>query len=133
MRFRPETREKLKVDPPKGTLVPRVQLATGADEEAAKRYGYLALNWSSRPQVNSAPRSLIKCSLLTSRNSFSERQSLMRQTSPLVQDVKGDMDSTEFSRTISRNLTLVKESLGDYSQHSMVLPELYIVDQVMYN
>ncbi|GKC17703.1 hypothetical protein Tco_1014485, partial [Tanacetum coccineum] len=43
-------------DPPKGTLVPRVQLTTGADEGVAKRCGYLALNWSSRSQVRSAPR-----------------------------------------------------------------------------
>nr|GEZ20880.1 hypothetical protein [Tanacetum cinerariifolium] len=33
----------LPVDPPKGTLVPRVQLAT-ADEVDAKRCGYLVLN-----------------------------------------------------------------------------------------
>ncbi|GJR89280.1 hypothetical protein Tco_0213291 [Tanacetum coccineum] len=44
-----------KVDPPKGTLVSRVQLATVADEVVAKRRWYLALNWSSRSQENSAP------------------------------------------------------------------------------
>nr|GEY88824.1 hypothetical protein [Tanacetum cinerariifolium] len=43
-----------KVDQPKGTLVPRVQ-RTAADEVEAKRCWYLALNWYSRSQVNSAP------------------------------------------------------------------------------
>ncbi|GKC41828.1 hypothetical protein Tco_1059550 [Tanacetum coccineum] len=48
--------QNLTVDPPKGTLVPRVQLATAVDEDVAKRCGYFVLNCSSRSQVNSAPR-----------------------------------------------------------------------------
>ncbi|GKD86455.1 hypothetical protein Tco_1357609, partial [Tanacetum coccineum] len=47
------------VDPPKGTLVPRVQLTTEADEVVAKRCGYLALNFYSRYYVNSG--FLLKC------------------------------------------------------------------------
>ncbi|GJY39188.1 hypothetical protein Tco_0425552, partial [Tanacetum coccineum] len=59
-----------------------------AETQGVNKNGYHHNTWS-----------LIKYSLLTSRNAFSERQSLMRQTSPRVQDVKGDMDSTEFSRS----------------------------------
>nr|GEW40068.1 retrovirus-related Pol polyprotein from transposon TNT 1-94 [Tanacetum cinerariifolium] len=40
----------INVDPPKRTLVLRVQLAATTDDEMAKRYGYLALNLSSRSQ-----------------------------------------------------------------------------------
>nr|GFB51328.1 hypothetical protein [Tanacetum cinerariifolium]GFB63053.1 hypothetical protein [Tanacetum cinerariifolium] len=62
----------------------------------------LEFNWRLQQTMKwqKGAGSLIRCSLLSSRLSFSERQGLMRQTSPRVQDVKGDMDSIEFSRYV---------------------------------
>ncbi|GJZ27510.1 hypothetical protein Tco_0571763, partial [Tanacetum coccineum] len=55
-------------DPPKGTLVPRVQLTTEADEVVAKRCGYLALNFYSRYYVNSGMDELLGRCLMIGLN-----------------------------------------------------------------
>ncbi|GJT61610.1 hypothetical protein Tco_1005143 [Tanacetum coccineum] len=66
------TQRPTRIDPPRETLVPRVQLTTEADEEVTKRCGLLD-----------------KGSLLTSQISFSRRQEIIVLSSDSSDDRKG--------------------------------------------